>query len=209
MKYYSSLALCALDAILSIRLNYDRHVVPAIKHMCSLIGIDMLAFNPYVMPNAEQQITVSDFKRTLIEKNLWDVDGLRTVIGNYKTAGSSQIYKAEAFIKFVNTLTKYKIETFQDLNSCADQDALERELRSIKGQKVAVDYFFMLAGELNDVKVDMHLTRFAQEATGVNHLSLSQIKNLFIEAAAFLTAKGISMTPRRLDHIVWNWQRNQ
>jgi hypothetical protein len=169
----------------------------------------MMAPEPHTMPTEKEQILVSAFIRKLEEHNLWSIDGLRSIIGDYKTAGSKQIYKADAFIQFINIMIRHKVETFQKLNSLADQSALGRELRSIKGQKVSVDYFFMLAGEQNDVKVDMHLTRFAQNATEVNNLSPQQIKDLFINAATFFSNNGTPLTPRHLDHIVWNWQRGR
>ena len=208
MLYYSSLPLCALDAIFSIRLDYYKQVVPVVEKMCETLDIPMLAANPSEMPTVKEQLTVSAFIQKLIDKDLWDVDKMTSITHAYKTAGAGQILKTDAFIQFLNILVRHKIDTFQDLNSVENQYNLGMELRAIKGQKESVSYFFMLAGDKYDVKVDTHLTRYAQRATGEANLTYQQIKDLYKNAAKAFSTETEEMTPRHFDHIVWNWQRN-
>lgn len=208
MKYYSSLPLCALDAIYSIQLKYDVQVVPVVKRMCEALEIEMLAKDPTEIPPVNEQTTVSSFIQKLKDKDLWDAEKLTSITRTYKTAGSRKILKSDAFIQFLDVLVRNGIDSFQDLNSVENQYSLGMELRTIKGQKESVNYFFMLAGDKYDVKVDTHLTRFAQRATGENHLTYQQIKDLYKNAAIFFSTAEEEMTPRHFDHIVWNWQRN-
>lgn len=208
MLYYSSLPLCALDAIFSIRLNYYTQVIPVVEKMCETLSIPMLAADPLEIPSIKEQLTVTAFIEKLREKELWDADKMTSITHAYKTAGAGQILKTDAFMQFLDILVRHNIETFQDLNSVENQYNLGMELRAIKGQKESVSYFFMLAGDKYDVKVDTHLTRFAQRATGEVNLTYQQIKDLYIKAAKAFSTETEEMTPRHFDHIVWNWQRD-
>lgn len=211
MRYYRSLSLCALDAVMSIQLNYDRRVAPIVKRLGQRCGIppeDIFE----TMPEVNEQVSVSDFVDCLQHQGLWNEEGLMTLIGRYRTAGKTSITKAAAFILFIQFLQNHRIDTYQDLNSVPEDElqALENELKGIPGQNVSVDYFFMLAGDSNRVKVDRWLTRFACEATGMNHLTNDQILNLFRNAAEQLVDEnGNHYTPRHLDHMAWDYQRGR
>ena len=208
MKYYPSVALCALDAVMSIRLNYQNHVVPAIIRLCNQVKIPSTLFEQ--IPDINQQLTVNDFVDRLKQNNLWDPENLRGVIGNYRTAGRHYIYKAEAFIRFIHYLKDAGINTYQDLNNLQDKNYqnLENKLKSIPGQKVSVDYFFMLTGKADLVKVDTWLRRFSEAATDVHNLTNDQIISLFTNAALELSSvTGHNITPRHLDHAAWSFQK--
>lgn len=208
MLYYPSLALCALDAVMSIRLDYHRQVVPVLENVCNAVNIPFI-LTPTIPP-VGQQVRVSDFVLRLENLGLWTVDDLRGLIHNYMTAGSRQIYKADAFIQFIQMIQDAGVETYQDLNGLDDvvRHQLEINLKTILGQKVSVDYFFMLAGEPFMVKVDTWLRRFSQEATGVNDLTNQDIVDLFCSAAEILSAENNQIiTPRHLDHAAWTYKR--
>lgn len=210
MSYYPSLALCALDAVMSIRLDYSRQVIPILQNVCGQVGIPFALYQE--IPDVDAQVTVSDFVTRLEEQNLWNIVGLRSLVHNYKTAGSRQIYKADAFIQFIQMIQAAGVDTYQDLNCLnnVDRMQLESNLKTILGQKVSVDYFFMLAGEPDMVKVDTWLRRFTQDATGVKNLTNQQIVTLFISAAATLSIeKGQPISPRHLDHVTWTYQTSQ
>lgn len=208
MQYYPSIALCALDAVMSIRLNYNNHVVPAIIHLCNQMQIPFTLSDQ--IPAENQQLTVNDFVERLDQNNLWDSESLRAVIGNYRTAGRHYIYKSEAFISFIQSLTEAGINTYQDLSYLPDDafQNLENSLKDIPGQNVSVDYFFMLAGEADNIKVDTWLRRFSEDATGMHNLTNTQIITLFRNAAIQLSLDtGHNITPRHLDHAAWSFQR--
>lgn len=211
MMYYNSLPLCALDAVLSIRLDY-RIVVSKLKKVCDKLNIDMMAANPSEIPSKKDQVSVKAFIEKAKQDNLWEEKNLMQVIGNYQTAGRNAISKAKAFMDFIDILVKKNVDTFQELNerSVEERKELEKELKMIKGQKVSVDYFLMLSGEPNLVKVDTWLKRFALAATGQISLTNPQIETLFRNAATQLPKQGVtvSITPRYLDHLAWGWQRN-
>lgn len=208
MEYYSCVGLCAFDAVFSIRSNYNSVVSPLVDRFCKLLSIKRSAPDPHKMPKEEEQIKISELQQKL---KGYDAESLAKAIRNrQRTSSKSGILKTEAFLEYLEVFTKYKIETFQDVNRIAAiNPQFEKDLKTIKGQNVAVDYFFMLAGDTDCVKVDTHLRRFANGAVGRN-LTEDEIKDLFARAVAYYRQNGYpNMTARHLDHIVWTWQKSR
>lgn len=208
MEYYSCVGLCAFDAVFSIRSNYNSVVSPLVDRFCKLLSIKRSAPDPHKMPKEEEQIKISELQQKL---KGYDAESLAKAIRNrQRTSSKSGILKTEAFLEYLEVFTKYKIETFQDVNRIAAiNPQFEKDLKTIKGQNVAVDYFFMLAGDTDGVKVDTHLRRFANGAVGRN-LTEDEIKDLFARAVAYYRQNGYpNMTARHLDHIVWTWQKSR
>lgn len=210
MQYYSSVALCAFDAIFSIRSNYKATVSPTINRFCELIGVPREAPNPYAIPTVDEQISVSDLARRI---EGCDAKQLADKIKNHSRTDTKvdSILKTQAFIEYLEVFKKFGVDTYQDLNVVIEKKTeLEASLRAIRGQRnVAVTYFLMLAGDHNGVKVDTHLQRFIKDALG-KYLKTEETIELFRQAADYYSQNGYpNMTPRRLDHIVWSWQKMQ
>ena len=211
MGYYSSVALCAFDAVFSIQSRYNSVVSPLIDRLCSMIDIPRHLENQSVLPRIEEQIKVSEFQRRLRRLNCLDPATLAEKLNNrQRTSSRNGILKADAFLQYLEEFKSHEIETFQDVFSSEEKRAkLEQSLRKITGQNVAVDYFFMLAGNKDDVKVDTWIKRFVHDALGKD-IPESQIKQLFKEAAEYYRNNGYpDMTVRHLDHIIWNWQKSR
>lgn len=203
MRYYSSVALCALDAVFSIRARYYAVVSPLVDRACSLLNIPRFYMCANRMPSEEGQITVSDFKSKL---NCTDPNELAELLNNrQRTSTKSGILKADAFIRYLDVFTDLKVNTYQDVNRKVDE--INPRLRQIPGQNVSVDYFFMLAGNTDDVKVDKRINSFVYDAIGRN-VPPEQVKDLFRSAVQYYR-KGCYpyLTVRMLDHTVWSWQR--
>lgn len=208
MKYYSCVALCAFDAVFSIRANYEKLVSPTMDRFCELLGIQRKAPNPEVMPEENEQIKVSDLAEML---KMYNPSQLADAINNRQRTDTKKdsILKTQAFYEYMEVFRQFKVDTYQDLNDILrGNPKFEASLRVIRGQaNVAVTYFLMLAGDVNGVKVDTQLTRFAQNAVG-RRMNQEEISDLFKRAAEYYSQNGYpDMTPRHLDHIVWNWQR--
>lgn len=208
MSYCSSLAICALDAVMSIRLKYNSVVIPRVDSLCNMISIHRLAHDRNHKPKDSEETSITAFMSKLESLGLWSEEGLCSIIGTFRTAGYRQYTttKAKAFIDFINVLRTHRIDTYQDFARYEEKDKLYEDLRLIKGQKASVDYFFMLAGDQDRIKVDVHIKRFTERATGINNLSIEDIRSLFKNAAEYFSKKGLKMTPRHLDHIVWTFQ---
>ncbi len=209
MAYYHCVALCALDAVFSIRTNYST-VIKVLERFCKNYSIPLMATPSDKMPSTDNQLTVSE-----LTSKMGNITGaqLATILHNHQLTsarGNNRILKADAFLQYLDVFKKYGVNTFQDVNIAFEKDdSLKNELKRIPGQNVSVDYFFMLAGDENGVKVDQHIRSFAEQAVG-RSLSNDEIKALFVEEVKLLRADGYpNMTVRHLDHIVWNWQRSR
>lgn len=208
MEYYSCVGLCALDAVFSIQARYYSVVSPLLDRFCDLAKIVRTAPDSHKLPSVEEQVKISDLVKRL---EGYDGDRLAKALKNkQKTSSRNGILKAEAFLEYLKVFQRFGIETFQDVNRlCEESDDLKNALKSIKGQNVAVDYFFMLAGDEDGVKVDTLLTRFSETAVG-HPLTKEQIKTLFRNAVEYYREHGYpDMTARHLDHIVWTWQKSR
>jgi inner membrane protein involved in colicin E2 resistance len=175
---------------------------------CELLGIQRKAPNPEVMPEENEQIKVSDLAEML---KMYNPSQLADAINNRQRTDTKKdsILKTQAFYEYMEVFRQFKVDTYQDLNDIVrGNPKFEASLRVIRGQaNVAVTYFLMLAGDVNGVKVDTQLTRFAQNAVG-RRMNQEEISDLFKRAAEYYSQNGYpDMTPRHLDHIVWNWQR--
>lgn len=209
MAYYNCVALCAMDAVFSIRTKYST-VSRILNRFCEHYQIQLVAETPYSMPAQDRQMTVSELIELIGDIN---AEELAAIVQNHQwttARGRNRILKAEAFLRYIEVFRSHNIDTFQDVNAAFEEgDSLKNALKSIPGQNVAVDYFFMLAGDENGVKVDTHIRNFAENAVG-HPLSNDEIKELFSEEVAYLRQHGNpDMTVRHLDHIVWSWQRSR
>lgn len=208
MEYYSCVALCAFDAVFSIRSGYNSVVSPLVDRFCVLLDIPRRAANPHSIPSQEEQVSVSVLRDKL---RGYTSQSLADALHNHqRTSSRNGILKTEAFLQYLEVFRRFKVDKYQDVNRLANENpAFEQALRNIKGQYVAVDYFFMLAGDEDDVKVDTHLRNFVRDAVG-RDLTPEQIKTLFREAVVHYRQNGYpDMTARHLDHIVWTWQRSR
>lgn len=207
MEYYSCVGLCALDAVFSIQSRYNSVVSPLIDRFCDLIGIPRRANDPHTLPT-DGQITITELTNRL---EGFTPDSLAETINNrQRTSSKSGILKADAFLRYLQVFQQFGVDTYQDVNRLVEENpAFEAAIRQIPGQNVAVDYFFMLAGDTDGVKVDTHLRRFVRNAVG-RDLPTDEVKELFRQAVQYYRQHGYpKMTARHLDHIVWSWQKSQ
>ena len=207
MEYYSCVGLCALDAVFSIQSRYNSVVSPLIDRFCDLIGIPRRANDPHTLPT-DGQITITELTNRL---EGFTPDFLAEAINNrQRTSSKSGILKADAFLRYLQVFQQFGVDTYQDVNRLVEENpAFEAAIRQIPGQNVAVDYFFMLAGDTDGVKVDTHHRRFVRNAVG-RDLPADEVKELFRQAVQYYRQHGYpQMTARHLDHIVWSWQKSQ
>ena len=207
MEYYSCVGLCAIDAVFSIQTRYNSVVSPLIDRFCTLIDIPRRARNPHTLPTNDQ-ITITNLIHKL---EGFTPESLAAAINNHqRTSSRSGILKADAFLRYLQVFQQFEADTYQDVNRLLEEKPeFEAAIRQIPGQNVSVDYFFMLAGDTDGVKVDTHLRRFVRNAVG-RDLTTSEIKKLFRQAVIHYRLNGYpQMTARHLDHIVWSWQKAQ
>lgn len=202
MTYYSSLALCLFDAVYSIRVGYNV-VIQKVNNLAELLHINVAANPNNLVPDEQDQTSISYVMESL---NGYTANSLADELNaRHRTAGSRSILKTDAFLQGMNILQRFNIDTYQDLDRCLlERPEVEYELKSIKGQKVSIDYFFMLAGDSMRVKVDTHLRNFVRNAVGADIINNEDVIEL-----VRLAAEQHNISPRHMDHIIWSFQREQ
>ena len=120
--------------------------------------------------------------------------------------------KAEVFYEIAAKLHEYlDIDTFEDFRHFAKEPLLELVLRSVKGMGDAgVNYMFMMAGDPNRCKPDVHIHRCIKNALGTD-IPNDECQILFRRAVEELQICGYpDLTVRDLDSIIWNkYQRGK
>lgn len=193
--YPHGLAMCVLDAIWSLGVNYDHHVVPVLTHYRGLRRL--------VGARADRD-TASDLLIT-IQRSGRPLAFADLVLNRQRTSTHRNApLKAAAVEQAAQLLVGRGIETPSDLLSSVaeDHDELKRSWRHIPGQRssdVGWRYLLLLAGS-QQVKADRMVRRYVAQALGQ---AVSDV-----DAARLLTAAAVELNVevRALDHAVWRHQ---
>lgn len=209
--YWASLPICLIDSVWSIRSKYDKQVVPLIDRFCRLHNWDA---NNRLNPPDDHGPKLTDLIRVIdqhLQKNL----SYQSLFQNsQRTSTRSGILKAEAVHRFAKALVASGIDQASDLRDHSKLRNAEQLVRTIPGQGsgLTFTYFLMLAGENNFVKSDVHIRRFVSDALSVdwrNLISMTQAANLVTEAAVTLSRDFPGLTPAKLDHAIWAYQKGR
>ena len=95
------------------------------------------------------------------------------------------------------------IETMEDFQRFEVPELLEIVVRAVKGiGDAGVNYLFMLVGDPNRCKPDVHIHHFVKDACGVD-VSNEECQVLLTEAVAELRENYPFLTVAILDGIIW------
>lgn len=203
--FYASVPLCVLDAVFSINARYEG-VRAVVRRYCEHFGVPMQRASD-ALPAAEQQITVSQLVAQISAIGA-DRFAAEVVRNRARTSTVNGILKAEACLRFGETLRQHSVEVLQDLiNRDADQEMVSA-LESVRGQSsgVAVRYFFMLAGAGHLIKPDRMILRFLSRLLG-RSIDGEEAQALLSAAAIELRTKYPDITAQILDYAIWSRER--
>ena len=197
---YKSAPICALDSVFSIGVKYGS-VTRVVRNFLYWLG-DLAI---------ETEITTSE---------VLDRIGTRTdselseLLSNYQRTDTKEdsILKSNAYMQFLHVMQRFNVETCEDIERMVDDQEFQSTIKSIRGQSsgLTLEYLFILARIESYVKVDRHITRFTQTATGMRDLSKEQIINLVRTASKLMSfQKHPGMNARWLDHLIWTYQSSQ
>ncbi len=198
---YPHLALCVVDAVYSIGAKYGG-VVKVIDRTCKYLGIDKFDQN--------NPFSISDFLSVINELTPESLSE-KVFKNRQRTSTRNGILKSEAVLKFVRVLKNHSVETIQDIRNLDSLEKLEDDIRKIEGQKsgISFKYFLMLTGYENLIKPDRMIQRFLLNVTEVKGFSLDNCQRILETVNNILVQKGYNCSPRKLDHIIWDYQRIQ
>ena len=205
--YYSSLPLCVIDAVFSIGIRYTitRNVV---NNFCTKIKINRSRKYGNTYPSIENQFSIESLLNLY---NQFSIDDITDTFfrSRNRTSTKNGILKSEAVLHFATVLKKNEINYFQDLPPFIGNEEFENCLKEIPGQGsgISTSYFYMLAGEENFIKADRMIIRFIQKCIHRTPTA-NEASRLIINALEILKEEFPNLTPRILDHVIWNYQRN-
>ena len=205
--YYKSLPMCIIDAVFSIGIRYTitRNVV---INFCRKAQIQRLRDHGTEFPPIECQFSVKSLLELYDEYSIDEITD-RFYQNRNRTSSRSGILKSEAVLRFAKVLEYYGINYFQDLSKLIGNDEFEKDIKQIPGQSSgkSTSYFYMLAGEENYIKADRMIIRFIKYCTG-RIVDVGQASSLIIGALDILKEEFPDLTPRKLDHEIWKYQKN-
>ena len=196
---YSHLPLCVIDSIFSIGVKYEI-VQNTINRFCSYFNIEK--FSKF------DELSTSYFLDLMERESITELT--ENIYKNrQRTSTKNGILKSEAVILFLKILKKYEVNNLRDVHKIISSNELENEIKKIPGQNsgISLTYFFMLAGSDDLIKPDRMIIRFLESISGEN-VSLSDCQNILAAVTENLKKHGFDITPKKLDNLIWNYQRD-
>lgn len=189
---YQSLSICLIDCIYSLRTRYFSTTVPLVKRY------------------ADQYTN----------GNIYDAkDNLRDLMNHIDEAGGCEEFatnilknrqqlngriKSEICYELADKMTRLLgINTLDDFRDYKDLEMLDIVLRSVKGfGDAGLNYLYMLAGDPDKCKPDVHILRCVKDVTGKT-FSNDECQELFTKTVEELKKDYPDLTVRELDSLIW------
>ncbi len=204
--YYNSIVFCLIDAIYSISAYYPT-VSRTVQDYCErfhLARLDLTKKRPL------DTHTINDFINNITPFAGTDYGASEIYHNRQRTSTRNGILKAEAVYQEAKILKNHNINTIADFRACTNIGAVENDFKTVKGQHsgISFSYLLMLSGDDNYIKTDRMLLRFVRTATHATVLSLDAVNADLRAVCANLVASGYTdLTPRLLDHVIWEYSR--
>jgi hypothetical protein len=189
--HYESMSICILDCVYSLRAKYQSITVPVVERYAkAYMGSNRHAGGDTV------SMLINNIDAAGGTESFADI-----VLQNHQRIGG--LLKSEVCYKLATYLKALHIETIEDFRNFESQELLEIVIRSVKGiGDAGVNYLFMLAGDPNRCKPDVHIHRSIKDAYGYD-VSNDDCQAIFSQAVALLKHKCPKLTVRLLDNIIW------
>lgn len=205
--YYQSLPLCVLDAVFSINARYEG-VRRVVNRYCKRFGLNRVRSSAD-LPAVHDQESISSFCGRMEDYGSEEM-AVSILENRCRTSTRNGILKATAAHRFAMVLKNHGIEAFQDISTAMAKNGLETDIKNIPGQRsgIALGYFWMLAGSDESIKPDRMVLQFLSDALD-RTVTPKEAHPLVSGAVKLLRSSFPSLTPRLLDHTIWDFQRQQ
>lgn len=201
---YASLPLCIIDTVFSIGARYASTEL-TVNRFCECVHIPRFAKSCNA---AQDQYSVQDFL------DLYSRLGVQSMAEQVfrnrgRTSTRNGILKAEAVLRFCQVLNEFNVNTLQDAFKIVGKEQFEARIKTIPGHNsgISTRYLYILLGSQDYVKPDRMVMRFVESATG-KHYSVDECQQVLVQVCQLLVSEYSRLTPSRLDHLIWAYQRN-
>ncbi len=191
---YKSLSIIILDCVYSLNARYS----------CALNVIDRYLLECDNQDKYAEEHTLLELQNRIEE---YDVKYFEDRVGNHQYVGGEE--KAKVCRELAKLVALKGIDTPKGLISYKDITQLETEIKQIKGiGQAACDYLFMLSGDLNRCKVDVHIRDYVENDCHIKGLKDREYREMFVKAAEILKEKHgyIELTACGLDRLIWEYK---
>lgn len=203
---YDNLALCVIDAVYSIGVNYasTRNTV---ARFCAYLRANIGGFAGEI-PN-DSEFSIGDLV-ALYKKHSLEFMATHVYQNLQRTSTRNGIPKAEAVLRVAQVLQKYAVNQIADMEKAINNPVFEDDFKKIPGQTsgVSLHYFYMLTGIETEIKPDRMVIRFIESALG-RAVKMEECHPLLVEVCRRLGSDFPDLNPRSLDHAIWQFQRVQ
>ena len=204
LDFYKSLPLCILDAVYSIGVKYSS-TAKVTERYIEYYDLDISrSFS------GANEHTIKDFLKNIENAGGAKAFAEKVVHNRQRTSSINGILKAEACEMVARVCEKHGIDTLADFNNYDKKDELDNDILAVHGQSsgVMLKYLRMLAGNNNLIKPDRMVKRFVASFSSAI-TSDEELQKLVSRAATeVLKLKYPNMTPRLLDYLMWEYQKN-
>ena len=190
---YRSITACVIDCVYSLRAQYYSTTIPVVEHYAD----KYMAGNRFSSGD-----TLKDLLQR-IDKGGGPEAFASTVLHNLQTISGRR--KTEVCYEIADKLYRWlSINTFEDFQDYDKPELLEIVLQSVKGfGDAGINYLFMLAGDADRCKPDVHIHHCIRDAIGED-VSNEQCQELLRGVTAKLQTDYPAITVRELDYLIWN-----
>lgn len=190
---YKSLSVCILDCVYSLRAKYYAITVPIVDRYA------------YAFMDGDKQASGDTVSMLLARMETCGLERFASeIVKNHQVlGGSKKIPKEQVCYQLAKYLNALHIETLEDFQAFESQEILEIVIRAVNGLGDAgVNYLFMLAGDPNRCKPDVHIHHCIRDAIG-HSVTNEECQEILSGATQLLRKRYPALTVRELDGIIW------
>ena len=192
VPFYNSLPVCIIDCIYSLWTKYFKVTVPIVDRY----ALKFMNGNKYRSGDK-----LSDFISNIESVGGCEPFAVDILKNKQKLSGR---LKSEICLELAKNLLLLNIETKEDFQNFQNVKLLEIVVSSVKGVgDAALHYLFMLTGDPNRCKPDVHIHRCIFDALGYE-VSNEDCQIILKGAVDILKDKYENLTVAFLDSIIWN-----
>lgn len=190
-----SVVIGVIDSIFSIGTKYES-TIKVVDRFVEKINIK----------RNEDDYTTKDFIRDF--GTFSDEELANGIFKNrQRTSTVNGMLKSAAVKQVISIFNDNGIQTKKDLLNHKNIKEVERQVRTVKGQRsgVSFDYIMMHAGDENRFKPDRHIYTFFEKILGHGKLTETELEQVFFDELTKVKEVYPFFTARSLDSLIWEY----